>query len=84
MPSRELSDFVSQGNMSLKEIAEYVGLPEEEVLSYQASAIGGVEKMWRCGESGRIRESEYECSCDSVFCSLGEWVKVSPWEDTDE
>ena len=68
----------TQGEMSIAQIAEYVGIPESEVMGYRNRAIGRSEKMWRCGETGRISESEYECSCDSVFCSLGEWVTVKP------
>lgn len=66
------------GEMSIAEIAKYVRIPESEVLLHRSPAVGRTEEMWRCGRTGRISEGEWDCNCDSVFCSLGEWVTVKP------
>lgn len=65
-------------DMTVKEIADYVGITVEEVPHHLTRSLGKTERFWRCGESGRISESSYSCSCDSVFCVLGEWVTVGP------
>ena len=64
--------------MTPQEVADYVGLTVDEVMGMRTVALGRTETYWRCGESGRISESTYDCSCDSVLCDLGEYVTVSP------
>ncbi len=64
--------------MTPQEVAEYVGMTVVQVMAMRTPALGSTETGWRCGESGRISESTYDCSCDSVLCDLGEYVTVSP------
>ena len=66
--------------MTPEEVAEYVGQTVEQVMAQRTPALGRTETGWRCGESGRISESSYDCSCDSVLCDLGEYVTISPKE----
>ena len=64
--------------MNVKEIAHMLGMTEAQVLAQRTTALGRVDKMWRCGTNGTITNDVYDCSCDSVLCDLGEWVIVIP------